>query len=460
MYEFPVEQRSNDNRQPWTREVYPTLVLALPIMAGMVSHMLMGLTDTLLVGRVGVIPLAAASFVNTVTHPPMVFAIGLLVAVAVLTAQAFGGNQPREAGEILRYGLLVAAGAGVLMGIGFVLLRPKLSLLGQPPEVIAASHKYYLLFGWSILPALIAHAAKQFSEALNHAWMPNGILLGGVALNALLAWALIFGHFGLPALGLEGAGWATMTARIVTACAMLYYTVRSPALKPYLPVSWTARLDLAHFKKMIGLGSPVAAQHLLEVSAFAFAALMMGWISAEAMAAHQIALTCAATTFMFALGLGMAISIRVGQAYGSKEFARVRTIGFVGLGISAFIMGLFGIGFAVARYPLARLFVESPQVITLTTHMFIVAALFQLADGVQVTAISALRGLSDVRVPACIAILAYWIIAVPVGYAFGFHGRFGAVGIWIGLAVGLAVAGFALSWRFHRLTEQTFSIRT
>ena len=306
-----------------------------------------------------------------------------------------------------------------------------------------------------MLPALVAHACKQFSEALNHPWPPTFILLGGVLLNVLLNWILIYGNWGAPALGLEGAGWATLIARLVMALCLIGYVVRAPALRAFQPARWRAAFSRERFRRLLSLGWPVAAQHLLEVSAFVFAALMMGWISANAIASHQIAITCAATTFMFPLGIGMASCIRVGQAWGAGQHARMRRIGFVGIGLAAGVMSVFAVVFVVAGGPIARLFVGSPVVVQLTGQLLLVAAVFQIADGVQIAAISALRGLTDVRVPAMIAVFAYWIIAVPLGAALAFPAGQGAVGMWIGLATGLGVAACGLSWRFHRRSRMT-----
>lgn len=437
----------------WRGEISPTLQLGFPIMAGMLSQMLIGLADSLMVGRVGVVPLAAASFVHVVIHPPLVFTLGLLSAVAVLTAQAFGAREMKHCGEILRNGLFISAAMGVLIALGMYALRPWLHLLGQPPEVIQAAGNYLVIFGWSLVPALIAHGAKQFSEALNKAWVPNFILLAGVLLNVFFNWILIYGNWGAPALGLDGAGWATLLARCFTAIAMVLYVTRAAIFRELQPLGWIASIHFAELKRLLRMGAPVAFQHLLEVSAFAFAGLMMGWISADAIAAHQIALTCAATTFMFPLGLGMAVCIRVGHAFGARELHRVRRIGFVGLGLAGGIMATFGLLFMAARFPIAHAFVKAPAVVALAATLLLVAALFQVVDGLQVTAINALRGVSDVRMPAMIAILAYWIVAVPVAYLLGFKTSLGPIGIWIGLAVGLGVAAIFLSWRFHLLTR-------
>jgi MATE family multidrug resistance protein len=437
----------------WVREIRPTLVLALPIMAGMVGHMLMGLADTVMIGRVGVVPLAAAGFVNAVVHLPMIFAIGLLSSVAVLASQAFGAKEDAEAGEVFRHGLVLAFGAGVAT-VGVVgCLLPCLDYFGQPPEVVAASGVYLLLFGGSMLPMMVAHACKQYAEALNHPWPPTVIVLASVLLNVFLNWVFIYGHWGAPALGLEGAGLATVLARVAMMLAILIYLLGAPAYRCHLPARWVAPLGWSRMRRLLDLGWPVATQHLLEVSAFVFAALMMGWISAAAIAAHQIAINCAATSFMFCFGIGMAVCIRVGHARGARHYRRMRRIGWVGLALSAGIMGVFAVVFMVAGESIARLFVAAPAVVLLAGQLLFVAAFFQIFDGLQVTALSALRGLSDVRVPALVAALAYWLIAVPIGYGLAFPARLGAVGIWIGLAAGLGTAAGALSWRFHRLSR-------
>ncbi len=444
----------------WVREVRPTMALALPIMAGMVGQMLMGLVDTVMVGRVGVVPLAASAFVNAVAHLPLVFGLGLLSSISVLTAQAFGARRPDEAGETLRHGLLIAIGMGVLAALAMFALHPFLNCFGQPTEVVAAARPYLLLFGVSLLPALVAHGCKQFSEALKHPWVPTLVMLGGVLLNVLLNWVLIFGHWGAPAMGLVGAGWATVIARLVMALVILGYVLRAPALRPFQPVRWLAAGSRERFRRLVNLGWPVAGQHLFEVSAFVFAAIMMGWISADAIAAHQIAITCAALTFMCALGIGTAVCIRVGHAYGAAQYDRMRRIGFGGINLAAGIMALFGLILMVAGKPIAGLFIASPTVVGLTAQLLVVAAVFQMADGIQVVSISALRGLSDVRVPAVIAVLAYWVFAVPVGAALAFPGGHGAVGIWIGLAGGLGAAAFGLAWRFHRQTGKAAQHQT
>jgi MATE family multidrug resistance protein len=447
------------NVRLWLRESRPTLALGLPIMAGMVGQMLMGLADTVMVGRVGVVPLAASAFVNAVAHLPLVFGFGLLTSIAVLTSQAYGARRPDEAGEILRHGLIVSLMTGLLSALSMFALHPFLGYLGQPPEVVAEAKTYLLLFGASLFPALVAHGCKQFSEALKHPWAPMFVMLGGVLLNVFLNWVLIYGNWGAPALGLVGAGWATVIARTVMLLVLLGYVLRAPALRAFQPARWRAALSRERFQRLFTVGWPVGVQLFFEVSAFVFAAIMMGWISADAIAAHQIAITCAAMSFMFALGIGMAVCIRVGHAYGAAQYTRIRRIGFGGVALAVGIMGSFGVLFMVAGKPIAGLFITSPTVVSLTAQLLIVAAVFQVADGVQVVSISALRGVADVRVPALIAVLAYWILALPIGSALAFLAHRGAVGIWIGLALGLGAAACGLLWRFHLRTKKSTALR-
>src|SRR5262245_31216695 len=225
------------------REVRPTLALALPIMAGMVSQMLMGLADTIMVGHVGVVPLAAASFVNAVAHLPLVFGLGLLSSIAVLTSQAYGAKKPDEAGEILRHGLIVSVLMGLAAALSMFALHPFLGHLGQQPEVVAEAGDFLLLFGASLFPALVAHGCKQFAEALKHPWAPTFVMLGGVLLNVFLNWILIYGNWGAPAMGLKGAGWSTLTARTVMVLVLLVYVLHAPALRAFQPARWRAALS-------------------------------------------------------------------------------------------------------------------------------------------------------------------------------------------------------------------------
>lgn len=442
------------NLLKWLLEMRRTLALGFPIMAGMVGHMLMGLADTVMVGRVGVEALASAALVNTVSHVPVVFAFGLIAAIQILTSQAFGARQTREAGEAFRHGLLIATTAGVLTAVGLMFLGPHLGSLGQPADVVAACQNYLIYIAWSMIPALVSHATKQFSESLNNPWPPMFIIYAAAGLNVFLNWVFIYGNLGAPAMGLDGAGLATLLSRIAMATAMVTYVLRSKHTRDWLPPIWFRDWSVARLREQWKLGFPVGLQTLMEVGAFSFGALMMGWISAEAMAAHQIAINCAAFTFMFALGVGMGVSIRVGHAWGAGLPSRIKRIAFGGVILGAGAMSLFALAFVFGGRTIAGWFVLDPQVVRLTASLLLVAGFFQIVDGTQVVMISALRGMSDVRLPVIIVAGSYWAIALPASYAFAFWFELGAMGIWTGLALGLVAAAIGLTWRFLRRSHE------
>ena len=434
--------------QSFTRESRGTLSLAVPIMAGQLSQMLMGVTDSVMVGHVGVVPLAASAFANSLLSVPFLAGIGLLQCVSVRAAQAHGAGDRQGTGEVLRHGLALAALFGALMVAVVLALGPHLHRFGQPAEVVEESRTFLVLVGASMLPMFISISLRQFSEALNHPWPPMLIMLGCVALNVGLNWIFIYGNLGAPAMGLAGAGVATLLARVVTLAAIFLFVLRARRFDGALPAGWIRPLHRARLGSLLAIGLPASGQLILEVTAFAAAAIMMGWLGAVPLAAHQIALTCCATTFMFPLGIAMATTIRVGQALGAGDTPRVRSIGVSAFVLGTLIMGACGVIFALAGGPIARAFVDDPSVTSLAATLLIVAAFFQCADGLQVIAAGALRGLSDVMVPTLICLVAYWVVFLPFAWFAAFHFGYGALGVWTGLALALGVAAVLLVGRF------------
>ena len=409
--------------------------------------MLMGLVDAVMVGRVGVVPLGACGFANTLISVPMIFGFGVLSAVSVRAAHSHGGGRQREAGESVRGGLVVALILSVPMLLVLYGFLPHIGVFGQPREVNEEVIGYLVLCGWSMVPVFFTCVSKNFCEALGRPWEPFWIMMGGVALNALLAWILIFGKLGLPAMGLTGAGVATLLARIAVMVAMFTYPSLSHALKPAWPSKWFAGGTRTSARRILALGLPAGGLHLCEVSGFALGSLMMGWIGVIPLAAHQIAITCAATTFMVPLGLSQAVCVRVGQARGAERLDRLRAIIFGALILAVGFMGVFVVVFMVCGKSIAGWFVGDPQVVLLTSQLLLIAGIFQIFDGIQVVSSGALRGFEDTRVPMFIGILSYWVVALPVSWLAGFVLGGGAQGVWIGFVVGLAVAAATLLWR-------------
>jgi MATE family multidrug resistance protein len=434
-------------------ELRQTLALALPITVGQVSQVLMGLTDSAMVGHVGKVPLAASAFAGSVFGVFFVAGIGLLAPVSVLVARAHGAGRSDECARWLRHGLAVALAMGICLALLLTGLSNQLHRFGQPAEVMGAVNPFFDIIAVSLIPTFIFQVLRQFSEALGRPWQPMIILFLSVGLNAFLNWVLIFGHLGAPVLGLTGSGYSTLLARCLSVLMLWAWLRRQPGIEAMLPrFGQSVGLAWPHFIEMFQIGVPVAGQLLFEVGAFSSAALLMGWLGTVALAAHQIAVSCASFTFMFPLGLAMAVSIRMSQAVGAGRREALRPIGFGALGLAMAVMGAFALVFACGGAWIARGFTADPDVAALAARLLVVAAFFQIFDGAQVVASGALRGLTDVKIPTVITFIAYWLVALPAACLLAFQTRLGATGVWIGLAAGLASAALLLTWRLLRAT--------
>lgn len=427
-----------------------TLRLALPLMIGQLSQMLLGVADTVMIGRLGVAELAALTFATALFHLPFVFGIGVLTAVSVFTSNRRGAGDAAGARQSCRDGLVL----GSLLGLGLFALSWPLSshlgIFGQPAEVSERTPGYFRIVMFSVVPALASIALKNHADALNRPWPPFWIFLGGVLLNIVLNWIMIFGKLGCPALGFEGAAWATLISRTAILGAMMFWLRRAKGLEDWVPRRWVRGTSRREVLAMLSLGFPASAQMLFEVGAFSFAALLMGRIGPDAMAAHQIAVTLAATAFMVPLGLSMALTVRFGEAHGAGENLRLRTIAISGWLVGIAYSLLAATAFLLLGKPMAASFTADPAVIGLTASLLVIVGIFQIFDGMQVASAAMLRGLHDTRVPAIISFASYWICGMPLAGILAFGMDVGARGVWWGLAAGLAVACVTLGPRLWR----------
>ncbi|MES2438382.1 MAG: MATE family efflux transporter [Verrucomicrobiota bacterium] len=433
-----------------------TLRLALPLMIGQLSQMLMGVVDTLMVGHLGVNDLAALTFANSLFHIPFVFGIGLLSGISVFTSNSRGADDAAGARGSCRHGLYLATALGlVLFGISWI-VSLNLDFFRQPADVTQRAQGFFRIIMASVIPALISIALKNHADALNRPWPPFWIFLGGVAMNVVLNWVMIYGNLGCPELGFEGAAWATLISRCAIVVVMIFWLLNAKGLREWVPYRWFRAPHFPDLGRLLSIGLPASFQMICEVSAFSLAGLIMGFFGPTAMAAHQIAITMAATAFMIPLGLSMALTVRVGEARGSGEMHRLRPIAISGWMLGACYSVLAAVAFLVLGNWVSSLFIDAPEVISLAASLLVIVGVFQVFDSLQVASSAMLRGLQDARIPALMGFAAYWLVGLPVGAGLAFGLHLGAIGVWWGLAAGLFVASITLGprlWKFTRIDK-------
>ncbi|RJP61866.1 MAG: MATE family efflux transporter [Ignavibacteriales bacterium] len=440
------------------RHINETVKLAVPVSIGQIGHIMMGVVDSLMVGQVGTVPLAAAALVNGLFFLVLVLGIGMTMAITPLVAISKGANNVDDCGMILRQALLVNMVFALLLLAMIFFGADLIQYMNQPPEVVAEARSYMKILALSVIPFLLFQVYRQFLEGISVVKPPMIIAVLANLFNAFSNWCLIFGNLGFPALGLDGAGISTFLTRTIMAFVLMFYVINSKKFAIYNPTLKYKTINLKVIKKVIAIGLPSGLQYFLEVGAFSFSAIMIGWLGAVPLAAHQIAINLASVTYMIVLGIGAAGTIRVGSALGKRDYKNMRRAGFTAIGIAISLMFCFAIIFIVLRNFLPTLYVDDIPVIELASTLLIVAALFQLFDGTQATAIGVLRGLTDVKIPLIISFGAYWLLGVPVGYILAFTFELGTMGIWLGFLVGLASVAISLTMRFNHLSKKELSV--
>lgn len=430
-----------------------TAALALPLAAGQISQMLIALADTLMVGRLGVLPLAAATFANNVLYLPFIFGLGFSMAISIRVSQARGAGDQPAARAALRHGLYLSLAVGVLTMLGVWGIQPFLGLFRQEPEIIRAVPRYFLLVAASMIPAMGVMAVKNHADAMNKPWTPFWIMLAGAGLNVVFNWIFIYGKLGAPRMGLDGAGLATLLARLAMLAAMIWWCMRARAIRDWVPTHWFRAPEWSAVRDLLRLGLPTSLQLLAEVSAFVMATLLIGTLGPDALASHQVAMTCAATIFMVPLGLSQALTVRMGEAWGALQYARLRLVLVSGWGLALAFTVCSAQAFLFFNHTIAGWFLTDPTAAALTANLLLVSAAFQVSDAMQVSSAGALRGLGDVKVPSWIAFVAYWIISIPIGWFLAFPARMGVAGMWWGITLGLTTTALALGVRIWRKTD-------
>ena len=440
-------------------ELGPTLKLAVPIMLGMLGYGLMFVVDVAMAGHLGETALAASALASNLNYIPYVFGIGMVGAISVYQAQDNGAGIEESAPAILRHGMALALVVSVVAAalshacVGFI------PLLGSSAAVTAEAKGFFVLMSWAMVPGLLFHALRGHRDSQHQPWVSLAWLSAGILANIFFNWLWMFGHWGFPAMGLAGAGWATLAARLVMLVGLWFTPGRGE-------VRWAEGFQAAVFRRLLTTGWPAGLHSLSEVGIFAIVPILAGWISATAQAAHQVAISTASAAFMLPLGLGIAAGIRVGEAYGAKDPRKVQAIGGGALLLGGVMMAVYGLAMILLRPLLMATYgVAGTETAALASALLVFAAIWAPFDGVQVVAAYLLRSVNLAAWASWSVFLVYWLFCLPLALALAFPAGFklfgltvgvwglGATGIWISLATGLILVSVAMAWRFRRAAQ-------
>lgn len=427
-------------------------------MLGQACVIILAFADNIMIGWHSVNELAASSFVNNVMNFFILTELGFASGVTPIIGAFHGNGNVKGVGTTVRNGLLVN---GIIGLIGLVLLAVIylfIDSFGQEPELLPLIRPYFVIVGISIIFALGFNVLKQFTDGICKPVVSMLFLMGGNVLNIFGNWVLIYGKLGCPELGLMGAGLSTLISRILMLLCFVLYIFKSEQFKAYAQAIKEALFSRVKMRHIFNMGYPVAIQMGLEASTFSFSAIMVGWISVTALAAHQVAITISQLFFLMMQGLSFALSILVSNCYGIKDYAGIHAY------VKRGILMIFGTSLSLSillyifRYPAVGMFTDSPEVAEIAVVLFYVLFAYQIGDGIQLCFANVLRGLQDVKPIMYAAFVSYYLIAIPVAYVLGFKAGLGAVGVWLGFPIGLTLAGLFFYARYRsdmrRLTAE------
>ena len=433
------------------------LKVALPVMLTQLGASLVGLFDSIMVGHYATVDLAAVSFSNAIFFTVMVFAMGALMGVTPLVGIQVGEMKQatenesivrRNIASLFQNGMLFTVLLSLFMLVLLSACIPFLDRFGQDPEVIEVARPYYILIVVSLVPFLFFSFFKQFLEGLGNTMVAMVITLLMNGLNILLNWVFIYGHWGFEAMGATGAGIGSLVSRIGMPLCFWAVIAWHKEWKVYLRMAWE-RFSWRRVQELVKIGFPIGGQTLVETFLFTASFVIIGWISKEALAAHQVANQIADMTFMLALGIGSATTIRVSHQLGEGNIKGVRMASNASVHL-VLLMNTIGAALMIGlRNYIPMLFTDDHEVIAIASQLIIIAGIFQYADGLQAVGAAMLRGITDVRVPMIIAFISYIVVGLSVGLLCAFPLNLGAAGIWIGFVVGLSVAAVCMHIRFR-----------
>ena len=446
-------------------EFRQTLRLALPLIVAELGWMSMGVVDMIMVGRLpnSAIAIGATGLGQSLYHMLSIFGGGLLLGMDTFVSQAHGRNDLKDARFTLVNGLVLALALTPLLMIAVSFWPFFMRRFGISPELVDPMQPFLNALNWGTLPLLAYFALRRYLQARDVAVPITFALVSANIVNVVGDWMLIYGHLGFRAYGIVGSGWSTCFARIYMALVLaltLWWVERRPAATGDDDSVVRPRIDLRRIAALLKLGAPASAQILLEIGAFSAATALCARLGPVQLSGHEIALSCAAFTFMVPLGISSAAAVRVGQNLGRGDVVSARRAGWSAILLGAGFMSCAGLVFVVMPATIARGFSADPSVVKVGATLLLVAAAFQLFDGLQVVTTGALRGAGDTRTPMYANFIAYWLIGLPLGCFLTFRLGWGALGIWIGLCCGLIVVGLALVFTWHRKRLEALAKRS
>jgi MATE family multidrug resistance protein len=458
-----LKNRTAVNLSQYTKEFSYNLKLAYPVILGMVGHTLIGIVDNIMVGKLGSAELAAVSLGNSMVFVAMSIGIGFSTAITPIVAEADVAKDTSRLRSVFHHGLFLCTVLGLLLFGLVVLAKPIMTMLNQPEEVIVLAKPYLDLVAFSLLPLVIYQGYKQFADGMSMTKISMYAIVMANVVHVILNYLLIYGVWIFPKMGIVGAALGTVISRILMVVFMHVILSRKEALQSYFKGFSFSELQRSMVNKIVGLGLPSAMQMLFEVVLFTSAVWLCGTIGKTSQAANQIALSLASMTFMFGMGLSVVSMIRVSNQRGLKDYVHLRRVARSIFILAIIIEIVFALVFILFHQWLPYIFLnmedagqmaDNQEVIVIAAQLLLVAAVFQISDGIQVVVLGALRGLQDVKVPMYLTFVAYWMVGFPISYYLGLSTDMKAVGVWIGLLIGLTVASVLLYYRFAYLSNK------
>ena len=440
--------------QKYREDYSATIKIGVPLVLGQLGIVVVGLVDNIMVGHFSTSDLAAASFVNSVFNIPILFGMGFSYGLTPLVGQFFGRGDKFRVGGLLRNSLLANFMIGLFLSVAMGIMYLNVHRMGQPEELLPLIRPYFLLQLTSLVFVMMFNSFKQFADGITDTKTSMWIMLSANLLNIIGNSLLIYGVWGLPALGLTGAGISTLASRIFMFVAFAILFFRKQSYRRYLVGYHRTTYNTGDLKVLNRMGMMVGLQMGMETALFSISGVMIGWLGTVPLAAHQVVASISTLGFMVYYGVGSAVSIRVSNFFGRGDIAGVRRATLAGthlLGLLAISVSVF---FLLVREHIGWLYTSSEDVVNLVAVLMVILVFYQFGDSLQIIFANALRGVADVTSMAVISFIGYFVIALPVSYICGFVLDWGIEGIWVGYPVGLTLTGGMMCWRFYHFLRK------